>query len=132
MSKDLVAAFVVTSIFMAAAHLTVGAQSYEEMEKHAQGLTDVQFDRWASEVKGTAVFWSGKVVNVSAKQGSGDVEVKVDMNDTGVQDVYFDVGPADARFLDKGQTIRFVGKIKNVTNKLGLFQITLENVAIGP
>lgn len=106
------------------------ASRYEEMERYAQSLTEVQFDSWAAYLKGRTVLWTGIVVDMETKWISDDMEVMVDMDNTGVQDVYFDVPPGMGRYLHKGQTITFKGRIKNVINTLGLFQITLEHVDI--
>jgi len=126
--RSLVCSVIVAGFLMDA--VNANAQSYKQMESYGQSLTDVQFDAWSKSVKGKTVSWTGKIVDVDTQWFSNDLKVSVDLDNTGVQDVYFDVSKSVGMSLMKGQTISFRGRIYIVINTFALFQVTLEDVTI--
>jgi len=127
--RSLVCSAIVAGFLMDAVNANAQS-SYKQMESYGQSLTDAQFDTWSKSFKGETVSWTGKIVDVDTKWFSSDLKVSVDMDNTGVQDVYFDVSKSVGMSLMKGQTISFRGRIYVVINTLGLFQVTLEDVTI--
>jgi hypothetical protein len=90
---------------------------YSEIRGNAEGMTDVQWNAYQSQVVGTiAEDWTGWVSEVTAARG-GKYTVRVDMDPPGsfsVSDVTIEDVPEELAFrLNKDQSIRFTGRISS-------------------
>lgn len=110
-------------------HSSALALSYEEIDQNCQNLTDAQFSEYSKSLIGKRVTWTGKVTDVSENWLNPNYEVKIDMDETGVFDVSFDVPKSLALQLKKNAYYKFTGTIKRVTKVLGVSVVTLENVS---
>ena len=96
----------------------------------ARTLTEVQFDEWEKSLKEKPVWWEGVVIDVDTKFFSDNLAVRVDMDETGVQDVYFDVPPEIGISLKKKQRISFSGRIRSFSLTFGFLSIFLKDVTV--
>ena len=92
--------------------------------------TEAQWDEIAELLKGKPVAWSGVVIDVDRNLLDDLYEVWIDMDNTGVQDVTFDVTRSVAIGLRKGRRYRFTGRIERATSTLGLLIIRLAGAKI--
>jgi hypothetical protein len=99
------------------------------IRKNMEGMTDLQFKRYADGLKGKKVIWTGWVEEVK-ERFLGGYDCWVDMDSPGammsVQDVTFDVSESVAMKLKKDNKIRFTGTIKSVMSVMGSCQVNLE------
>ena len=105
------------------------ALSYEEIDRNCQNITDAQFSEYSKTLVGKRVTWTGKVTDVSENWLDPNYEVKIDMDETGVFDVSFDVPKSLALQLEKNAYYKFAGTIKRITKVFGTAVVTLENVS---
>ena len=103
---------------------------YSEIRGNAEGMTDVQWNAYQSQVVGTiAEDWTGWVSEVTAAR-AGKYTVRVDMDPPGslsVYDVTIEDVPEELAFnLNKDQSIRFTGRIASA--RYGLFGMDIRIV----
>lgn len=106
------------------------ALTYSEIDVNARQMTEAQFDEYAKTLKGKAIKWTGKVTNVDSNWLSSDYEVNIDMDNTGISDVDFDVDKYTGLRLHKSDSYQFIGRIKSVYTFFGGAKIRLYAVDI--
>lgn len=99
---------------------------YRDVEANAQRLSEVNFQDYARGVVGKRIDWTGTVVEVEKTLG-GRCRIWIDMDDTGVQDVYVKTGCGAAKNFNVQDRIRVDGVIENVTTLLKSAVVTLED-----
>lgn len=102
--------------------------NYELLDKVARSVTEAQWDELADSLVGIPVTWTGQVVEVEKNWLDDLYEVRIDMDRTGVSDVYFDVRREIALSLKKDGWYRFRGTIRNVSRIFGSPVVTLDAV----
>jgi hypothetical protein len=105
------------------------AITYNEIDAACKSMTDAQFDNYKKTLVGTSVTWTGVITDVTKNWGQ-DYGVRIDMDNTGVADVYFDVPEAVALSLRKKGSYTFSGTIKSVQKIFGGSTITLDKASI--
>jgi hypothetical protein len=88
--------------------------SYEEISKKSEGLSELNFENYEKTISGKRIEWTGYVVDADENIG-GDCELRIDMDDTGVQDVYVDIPCSQASEFNPKDKVKVDGIIENVT-----------------
>ncbi len=104
--------------------------TYNEIDSNVTKMTEAQFDVYSNNLKGTQVTWTGEVVDVDSNWLSDDYEVKIDMDNTGIPDVRFDVDKHTALELYKGKSYQFTGSISHIFTIFGGANIQLDYATI--
>lgn len=102
------------------------AITYGSIDKKCNTMTDAQFTEYAKSTEGTRVSWTGAVTDVTENWLDDEYEVNIDMDDTGVYDVSFDVSKSLAMQLKKKSSYSFTGTIKSVTCIFGGAVVSLK------
>ena len=106
------------------------ALTYDEIDNNAGKMTEAQFDLYSDNLKGTRVKWTGKVIDVDSNWFSDDYEVTIDMDNTGVSDVRFDIDKHTALKLYKGKSYQFTGSIAYIFTSFGGANMRLDYAKI--
>jgi len=106
--------------------------TYRDIARSAKKMTELQFDRYADSIEGSLVKWKGKVVDVD-RNLFGGYQLRVDMSNTGIQDVYIELGDNEefALRFNAGQSVTFKGEISNIITFLGSPSITFKAASFG-
>jgi len=106
------------------------ALTYSEIDANARQMTEAQFDEYAKTLKGVVIKWTGKVTDVDSNLFGSDYGVNIDMDNTNISDVSFDIDKYTALRLHKRGSYQFMGKIKLVYTLFGGANIQLYAVDI--
>jgi hypothetical protein len=101
--------------------------TYSEIDRAAREMTDVNFKGYAYGLRGTRVKWSGVVLDVIDDE-YGIHHVLLDLDNTGIQDVYIDIG-TDFEFalnFKRGVTVIFDGDISGVISNFRTAKISIK------
>lgn len=99
--------------------------TYEQIDAKARKMSDMNFEEYAKSLVGQRVKWTGFVTDVK-KETFGDCEVMVDMDRSGVQDVYVDIDCKRASEYDQRDKITFEGPVTSVVEMIGLTNIHVD------
>lgn len=102
--------------------------SYKKIDANAKNMTDAVFSSYAKSLVGKNVTWKGMVVQVKKNWLNSNYEVRVDMDDTGIFDVTFDVTKRVALQLARNEYYKFAGIIESVNKIFGTSVVNLEHV----
>lgn len=109
--------------------------SYDQIVTDTEGLTDIQFDRYAEDIEGKrrADRWTATVLEVDDKVfGNGYyADLTIDPNSTfDLREMAITIDEATALSLSKGDEITFSGEIADLSNTLDILHIEIEDVTV--